>query len=109
MAVSNSGGPLQLLRNDGRHGHWLGVELAGPQVQPTGHRRAADRASSRPAARLVRTVQAGSSYLSSSDPRVLFGLGEEAGVKKLTIHWPSGTVQVLENLPAGRYVKVEEK
>jgi len=58
---------------------------------------------------LVRIVQAGSSYLSSSDPRVLFGLGEEAGVKKLTIHWPSGTVQVLENLSADRYVKVEEK
>jgi len=57
----------------------------------------------------VRLVQAGSSYLSSSDPRVLFGLGEETGVKSLTIRWPSGTVQVLENLPANRYVKIDEK
>ncbi len=40
---------------------------------------------------------------------MLFGLGEETGVKTLTIRWPSGTVQVLENLPADRYVKVDEK
>ena len=29
IAVSNSGGPLLLLRNDGRTGGWLGVQLAG--------------------------------------------------------------------------------
>ena len=108
LAVSNSGGPLQLLRNDGRHGHWLGVELQGRKSnrEGVGARLTATLPSGRA---LVRIVQAGSSYLSSSDPRVLFGLGEEAGVKKLTIHWPSGTVQVLENLSADRYVKVEEK
>ena len=58
--------------------------------------------------KLTRFVQAGNSYLSSSDPRVLFGLGAETSVKKLTINWPSGTVQVLENLPAGKYLKIEE-
>ncbi len=108
LAVSSSGGPLQLLRNDGRHGHWLGVELEGRKSnrQGVGARLTATLPSGRA---LVRTVKAGSSYLSSSDSRVLFGLGEEAGVKKLTIHWPSGTEQVLENLSADRYVKVEEK
>ncbi len=108
LAVSVSGGPLQLLRNDGRHGRWLGVELRGRKSnrQGVGSRLTAELASGR---KLVRLVQAGSSYLSSSDPRVLFGLGEETGVKTLTIQWPSGTVQVLENLPADRYVKIEEK
>lgn len=108
VAVSNSGGPLQLLRNDGRHGHWLGIELAGVRSnrQGIGARLIAETPSGR---RIVRTVQAGSSYLSSSDPRVLFGLGEEKSVRTLTVDWPSGARQVLEELPGGKYVKVEEK
>ena len=40
---------------------------------------------------------------------MLFGPGEETGVKALTIRWPSGTVQVLESLPAYRYVKAGER
>jgi hypothetical protein len=58
--------------------------------------------------KLTRLVIAGSSYFSSSDPRVLFGLGSGRAVKKLTIYWPSGTVQTLDNPRAGTYVKVEE-
>ena len=111
IAVSVSGGPLQLLRNDprgGRGAHWLGIALTGrkPNTQGIGARLTAELPSGR---KLVRTVQAGSSYLSSSDPRVLFGLGEETSVRTLTIRWPSGTVQTLENMPAGRYVTIAEK
>ena len=57
---------------------------------------------------MTRFVLAGSSYLSSSDPRVLFGLGNESSLKSLKIYWPSGAVQVLANLPAGSYVKIDE-
>jgi hypothetical protein len=108
IAVSNSGGPLLLLRNDGEHGHWLGVELAGKASnrQGIGARLVAETPAGK---KLTRFVEAGSSYLSSSDPRVLFGLGAEASIKKLTIYWPSGKVQVVENLAAGKYVKIEEK
>ena len=108
IAVSNSGGPLQLLRNDGGHGQWLGVELVGKKSnrQGIGARLVAETPSGR---KLTRFVQAGSSYLSSSDPRVLFGLGGETSIRKLTISWPSGIVQVVENLAAGRYVRIEEK
>src|SRR5262249_29907009 len=91
IAVSNSGGPLQLLRHDGGHGHWLGVRLVGkkPNRQGIGARLVAETPSGR---KLTRFVQAGSSYLSSSDPRVLFGLGGEDSVRRLTITWPSGIV-----------------
>ncbi len=108
IAVASSGGTLQLLRNDGVHGNWLGVELEGRKSnrQGIGARLVAETPGGR---KLTRFVEAGSSYLSSSDPRVLFGLASDAAVKKLTIYWPSGIVQVLENLPAGRYVKIEER
>jgi hypothetical protein len=108
IAVSSSGGPLRLLKNDGAHGNWLGVTLVGHKSnrQGIGARLLAETPAHR---KLSRSVQSGHSYLSSSDPRVLFGLGSERSVKKLTIYWPSGAVQVLEDLPAGKYVKVDEK
>jgi hypothetical protein len=39
---------------------------------------------------------------------VLFGLGDEKSVRRLTVYWPSGIVQVVENLPAGRYSTIRE-
>jgi len=35
-------------------------------------------------------------------------LGSADRVKRLEIEWPSGTKQLLENLPADRYVSIEE-
>ncbi len=108
IAVSNSDGPLELLRNDGTHGQWVGVKLVGRKSnrQGIGARLVAETPGGR---KLTRFVASGSSYLSSSDPRVLFGLGAETSIRKLTITWPSGTVQVVENLPSGKYVTIEEK
>lgn len=40
--------------------------------------------------RLVRELQAGSSYLSSEDPRAHFGLGAAGQVSELVVTWPSG-------------------
>jgi hypothetical protein len=107
IAVSNSGGPLELLRNDGGHGNWFGVQLIGTRSnrQGIGARLVAETASGRS---LTRWVAAGNSYLSSSDPRVLFGLGSETSVKKLTIYWPSGTRQTVENPSLSKYTRITE-
>jgi hypothetical protein len=35
-------------------------------------------------------VRADGSYLSSNDPRVLFGLGSAKSVQRLVVHWPDG-------------------
>ncbi|MFY9549930.1 MAG: CRTAC1 family protein [Thermoanaerobaculia bacterium] len=108
IAVSSSGMALQLLRNDGPKVNWLGVELAGTKSnrRGIGARLVAETASGR---KLTRFVHAGNSYLSSSDPRVLFGLGPETSVKALTVYWPSGKVQIVNAPPVGRYVKVTEE
>ncbi|HLV78648.1 MAG TPA: CRTAC1 family protein, partial [Chthonomonadaceae bacterium] len=57
--------------------------------------------------RLVRQCQPGGSYLSSSDPRVHFGLGA-AALQSVTIRWPDGRVQKLPPLTPGRYITVTE-
>ena len=58
--------------------------------------------------RQVREVQAGSSYLSSEDPRVHFGLGPYARVRELIVRYPDGTVKRTRALGAvDRIVSVE--
>ena len=69
IAINSIGGPLILLHNESAAGHWLEVDVRpfSPGAVVT-----AVLADGR---RLVREVQAGSSYLSSEDPRIHFGLG----------------------------------
>jgi hypothetical protein len=54
------------------------------------------------------TVRNGGSYISRNDPRLHFGLGACAKLERVTIKWPTGTVQVLKELPVNRYTTVEE-
>jgi hypothetical protein len=52
-------------------------------------------------------VRSGSSYISQSDLRVHFGLGQ-AEKADLEIHWPSGTVDKLPGVKANQVVTAKE-
>jgi hypothetical protein len=100
IAVNSIGGRLIILENKTRRGHWLEVRLRGfapgtlvTAVLPDGRT-------------LVRESLAGSSYLSSEDPRTHFGLGDAARVAELTVRFPSGTTTRLRNVPVDRVVEV---
>jgi len=54
------------------------------------------------------TVTTASSYLSSSDKRVHFGLGPAVTAQTLEILWPSGIRQVLKNVHSGQISQVDE-
>jgi hypothetical protein len=56
----------------------------------------------------VGQVSPASSYLSSSDPRVHFGLGATAILDSVSIRWSDGRREVLRNLAADRILRVEE-
>jgi tetratricopeptide (TPR) repeat protein len=58
--------------------------------------------------RTVRTVQAGSGFLSQHTKDLHFGLGEATAAQKLRIRWPSGEVQEFENLNAGFRYEITE-
>ena len=47
-------------------------------------------------------------YGGASDVRVHFGLGKDETVTKLEVRWPSGIVQVLENVPSNQVLVVTE-
>ncbi len=101
VAVNTVGGRLVLLRGTGRHGHWL--EVALPRFPP-GTVVSAMLPNGR---RLLRETHAGSSYLSSEDPRVHFGLGGATRVVTLEVRPPGGAVTRLENLAPDRIVTVQ--
>ena len=56
--------------------------------------------------RLVREVQAGSSYLSSETPRLHFGLGAVKQVSLLTVRYPDGRERQLRDVAADRLVTI---
>jgi enediyne biosynthesis protein E4 len=53
-------------------------------------------------------VRSGGSYLSSSDLRLHFGLGNATRVERLEVHWPSGKTDVVSGQPADRILTVKE-
>ena len=55
---------------------------------------------------VVREVQAGSSFLSSEDPRVHFGLGDLATVEELRVRFGDGAVRVLNDVPVDQHLVV---
>jgi ASPIC and UnbV/FG-GAP-like repeat/NQR2, RnfD, RnfE family len=99
VAINSIGGPLILLENTTSRGNWLAVEL--PDSLP-GTRVTAELPDGR---QLVRHAQAGSSYLSSEDPRLLFGLGDQPRVRSLVIRYPDGTQRRLDDVAANQLVE----
>jgi len=55
-----------------------------------------------------RIVRTGSSYLSTSEHAVTFGLGATASIDRLTVHWPSGHVDSLGAVPPNQTLHVVE-
>ena len=98
-----------LLRNEvGQNNHWIGLQLRGTKSNrdAIGARItvvAGDR-------RMTRWIVGGSSYASSSDTRVVVGLGraKPPGSIAVEILWPSGVQQSLSKLPLNRYSLIQE-
>ena len=56
----------------------------------------------------VAQKKSSSGYLSQNDPRLHFGLGESEMVESIEVKWPSGRIQVVENIKAGQLVTLKE-
>ena len=100
VAINTIGGPLVLLQNRATTGNWLEVSLEGF------HPGAVVTATLPDGRSLVGEVHAGSSYLSSEDPRVHFGLGSATRLASLAVRYPDGRRVRLRNVKADRIVTV---
>ncbi len=106
ILVMNQNEPPSLLRNDAPAGnHWLKVGLEG-----TKSNRSAIGA--RVLVRYGGKVQAQelmsqTSYCSSNDPRLHFGLGATA-TADVEVHWPSGLVESFKSVAANQFITIRE-
>ena len=57
----------------------------------------------------IREVKSGSGYLSQSDLRLHFGLGQAKQIDQLEIHWPNGTTQQLNRVPGNQILTVTQE
>ncbi len=99
LFVSHLERPVALLRNDTQtRRHFIGFDLRTlNRIPPIGG--CVVVASGK--YRRSMPVQAGGSYLSSSDGRLLFGLADEPGPVAVQIFWPSGRVQQVRTTERG--------
>jgi hypothetical protein len=99
--------PVLLHNNVGAENSWIGFQLVGTKsnrdaigaklILQAGKRK------------LVRWITGGSSYLSSHDRRVVFGLGKQPPESlELQIRWPSGQTQNISTMKPGSYHVLKE-
>jgi len=98
--------PSFLRNNKGNQNNWLTLSLVGQ----TSNRDGIGSRIKITSGGVVQTAQKKSTtgYLSQNDPRMHFGLGKNNVIDKLEIKWPSGQVQVLENVKANQILTVKE-
>lgn len=107
VVVSTNGGPLHVLHNETRsRNHWLILRLVGHQsnrdaigavVKVTGAQGAQ-----------YATVTTTSSYLSSSDKRLHFGLGSSESPVSIEILWPGGKKQTVNAVKPDQILTIDE-
>ena len=98
--------PSLLLAGAPARNHWLGIRLAGSKSNRDGIGARVEIETA--GMRQIDEVRSGGSYLSQNDLRLHFGLGGASRVDRVTVRWPSGTVDVVSGIPANRLVVIEE-
>ncbi len=107
IVLAQTDGPALVLRNNGTKNHWLGINLVGTKTnrQAFGTRLVVTDATGR---RQTFDVTNAGSYLSSSDPRMLVGLGTATSVNSIELRWPSGVKQTINKPEFDRYLTIKE-
>lgn len=105
--VSTNGGPAHVLMNmTETTNHWITLKLIGHKSNRDGigaQVKVIARSGSQ-----WGTVTTSSGYLSSSDPRLHFGLGSDAAIERIEIRWPSGIQQIVQAPKVDQQVVIEE-
>ena len=105
--ISTNDGPAYILRNETpTSNHWLTLKLVG-------HKSNRDAIGAE--VKLITasgsqftTVTTASSYLSSSDKRVHFGLGADSFAHTIETRRPSGILQTLKNIKSDQILQIDE-
>jgi enediyne biosynthesis protein E4 len=106
IVIMNQNEPPTLLRNDAPpENHWIKIRLHGTKSNRSA---LGSRVVIRRGERLqVQEVMSQSSYVSSNDPRLHFGLGAVRSVD-IEVRWPLGLIEEHKNVAANQLVTLRE-
>jgi hypothetical protein len=105
--VTTNDGPVHILHNEmPSKNHWLLLKLVGHKSNRDAI--GAEVTLVTTSGSQYATVSTTGSYLSASDKRVHFGLGQDGVAQKIEVRWPSGIRQTLRNLPADQIHQIDE-
>ncbi len=107
LLLTTNNGPAHLFRNDLNSGNrFLRLHLTGTK---------SNRDAIGAVVRIyhggetqMRTVRAGSSYLSQSELPLTFGVGKADRIDRLTVEWPSGGTQEFKNISTAKAYQLHE-
>ena len=105
MLAAPTAGQVQLWRNEApRRGHWLLVRAIDPQLKREAYGgvvtvTAGDRS-------WQRLLNPASSYQSSHDPRMHFGVGDAGNFDSIHVRWPSGETEIFPGGAVDRQMEV---
>ncbi len=101
VVISHMNEPVTVLQNiSAPEHHWLGVQLAGAGHADVVGAKVVLEAGGR---KQTRFAKGGGSFASSSDRRLVFGLGKTEKIDRLTVSWPDGKRQEWTGLAVDRY------
>ena len=98
--------PLLLENLQGNKNHWAGLHLVGTKSNRDAIGATVKVVDSKGGEQWF-FVSRASSYLSSSDPRIVVGLGDR-NLSSVEITWPSGMKQKVDGIASGRYNRIVE-
>jgi enediyne biosynthesis protein E4 len=106
IIITTNGGPAALFLNEGTTNRALRIKLIGTKSNRDGIGAVVSVKTS--AMTQKKALRSGSSYLSSSELVLTFGLGSSPRADLVEIHWPSGAVDHLTNVGANQFITVRE-
>ena len=106
LVITTNHGPAQLFLNEGATNHALRIKLVGTRSNRDGIGSVVWVQSDSTSQKQM--LRSGSSYLSSSELVLTFGLGASTKANVIEIHWPSGTATRLTNVKADQILTIRE-
>ncbi|BAN36780.1 hypothetical protein SCD_n02981 [Sulfuricella denitrificans skB26] len=106
LGLPSEGGAYYLYRNVGNANHWLEIDLEGTASNRDGIGARVNVTAG--GVTQVRIQDGGIHHRGQNHSRLHFGLGKNTQVEKVSIQWPSGTVQELSGVGADQRMRIKE-
>ena len=101
--------PARLYRNNSEKNNSIRLNLLGEDTNSKGLGAKVEMFYNNNRTKLLRYVSSSRGLMSSSESIIHFGLGASEKADEIKIHWPSGKVQSIKDIPSGHLYNVLEK